>query len=157
MFALHSQTDELLGSEKAGAILKKGQQQPGKEGSLSSNNRSCLCSADCKGKHRGTTASCNCTQLVTSTWNGRSTVPELACEIRWNSVFPCYVINSNSNCFCRRRSCGCNLRLAACKDCPWPMNATSVFVTLPIGGLTDLLSRRTKNKLPVECSVEKCL
>lgn len=82
MFALHSQIDELLGSEKAGAILKKRRQQPGKEGSLNSNNSSCLCSADCKEKHQSTTAFRNCTQLVTSTWNGRSTVPEISCEIR---------------------------------------------------------------------------
>lgn len=156
MFTLHSQMDELLGSEKAGAILKKRQQQPGKEGSVNSNNWSCLCSADCRGKHQGTTAFRNCMQLVTSTWNWRSTVPEIFCEIRWISVFPCHVINSNSICFCWR-SCGRNLRLGTCKDCPWPMNATSVFVTLPIGWLTDFLSRRTKNKLPVECSVERCL
>lgn len=87
--------------------------------------------------------------LVISTWKGRSTVPEISCEVRWISVFPCHAIDSNSICFCRR-SCRCNLRLETCKECPWPVNATSVFVTLPIGGLTDLLSRRTKKNCQVK-------
>lgn len=40
-----------------------------------------------------------------------------SCEIRLISIFPCHIINLNSNCF-YRRSCGCNLRLGASKDCP---------------------------------------
>lgn len=38
MFALYSWIDELLGSKKAGAILKKGREQPGKWGSLNSDS-----------------------------------------------------------------------------------------------------------------------
>lgn len=57
------------------------------------------------------------TQLITSRSKKRSTMHE-SCEIRWISVFPCHVINLNSNCFSQEKLWMYKLRLGASKDCP---------------------------------------